>query len=82
MVSVLYLCFTDFNPNPEVKIYCGWFMVLICLGNLVWPNGTMMFGAVIPEIRDALSGVKKYKKVKSLKRFEQNRADLVVKYDL
>ena len=50
VVSVLYLCFTNFNPNPEVKVYCGWFVVLVALANLVWPNGKIMVDELWPEI--------------------------------
>lgn len=82
MVSVLYLCFTDFNPEPQVKIWCGWFLVLVAIGNLVWPNGTMMVQGLYPDIRDALNGSTKSTKIKGLKKFEQHRADLIVKYDL
>lgn len=38
MVSLLYVCFTDFNDNPEIKIYVGWVVVLVAVCNLVWPN--------------------------------------------
>ena len=43
MISLCYFCFTDFNPNPAVKVYCGWFVILVGIGNLIWPNGYIMF---------------------------------------
>ena len=42
MISMCYFIFTDYNPNPVVKVYCGWFVVLVGILNLIWPNGYIM----------------------------------------
>lgn len=38
LISLIYICFTDFNPNPEIKVNCGWLIIVICILNLIWPN--------------------------------------------
>ena len=50
LVSIFYLSFTDFNPNAEAKLLIGWVIVLLCITNLVWPNGYVMFRDIIPEL--------------------------------
>jgi hypothetical protein len=42
VVSLLYLTFTDFNPNAEIKLYTGWLVVLVAILNLLYPNLTTM----------------------------------------
>ena len=51
VVSLLYFCFTDFNPNPEVKNVCGWVVVLVAIANLLYPNLYLMVEGLIPELR-------------------------------
>jgi hypothetical protein len=50
-VSLLYFCFTDFNPEPEVKVNCGWFVMIILIANLIWPNAYTMATGIWPEIK-------------------------------
>ena len=83
VVSVLYLCFTDFNPNPEVKIYCGWFVVVVMLGNLIWPNFTMMWRGIWPDIKGIfVKDKKKRAKIRGHKKYELHRNMLIAAYDL
>ena len=51
MVSLLYFCFTDFNTNPEIKVTCGWVVLVILLSNLIYPNGYVMVTGMWPEIK-------------------------------
>ena len=53
MVSVCYFCFTDFNPNPEVKVYCGWYIVVVAISNLLCPNCYVMVQKLWPEIKES-----------------------------
>jgi hypothetical protein len=50
MVSILYFCFTDFNPDPLVKVYCGWVLILIVIVNLIYPNFWTMINDIGPSI--------------------------------
>jgi hypothetical protein len=50
MVSICYFCFTDFNPDPLIKVYCGWFLIIIVIANLIWPNFTYMIKGIGPDI--------------------------------
>lgn len=79
-VSVLYFSFTDFNPDPQIKVNCGWVMLLIVISNLIWPNLTFMLRGVFPDIIKAC----KKKKVKvtpkqSTMAFEKARLQFIKK---
>ena len=80
-VSVLYFCFTDFNPDPEIKIHCGWVVILIVISNLIWPNLTFMLRGVSP---DCIKICKKTRKIvrykKSFKAQEKARQMFIKKY--
>ena len=86
VVSLLYLTFTDFNPDPEIKIVTGWFVVVVAILNLIFPNLTTMLEGVIPDIKDALIGPKSKvnltKRRKSLKYFEKFRLKFIKKQKL
>ena len=51
VVSVLYFCFTDFNKDPLIKLYCGWVLILVVIANLIWPNLTVMLRGIWPEVK-------------------------------
>lgn len=50
IVSLMYLCFTDFNESAEVKIFTGWFVIMVLILNLLWPNGYLMVKGMMPSI--------------------------------
>lgn len=68
LVSTLYLCFTDFNPHPAIKVNCGWVVVLLVILNLIWPNFTYMFTGIWPDIVKAISSKRKTVITRRLKR--------------
>ena len=79
-VSVLYFCFTDFNPDPQMKVYCGWVLILVVISNLIWPNLTFMLRGVSP---DMMKLWKKSKKIitpkRSTKALEKARQQFIKK---
>jgi uncharacterized protein YbjQ (UPF0145 family) len=80
-VSVLYFCFTDFNPDPLVKVYCGWVLILVVISNLIYPNFTSMVrdtGASISKKKEFISNKKK----KGLKNMEKARKDMIAKHKM
>jgi hypothetical protein len=59
IVSLLYLCFTDLNPNAANKVFVGWLVIVICICNLIWPNGYIMVSGIWPDIKGICSKKKK-----------------------
>jgi hypothetical protein len=39
IIAMTYLCFTDYNSDPVLKVTMGWFIIFIMVGNLIYPNG-------------------------------------------
>lgn len=54
-VSMMYMLFTDFNPNAQIKIYVGWLVVITAIGNLIWPNLTIMLRGIWPDIKSSMN---------------------------
>lgn len=52
MVSLIYLTFTDFNPDAFAKVLMGWILITLVIANLIWPNGSTMVAGIWPDIRD------------------------------
>lgn len=52
IVSLIYLTFTDFNPDPSAKVFMGWILLVVVIANLIWPNGSTMVAGIWPDIRD------------------------------
>ena len=74
------MAFTNFNPDAESKLLMGWIIVVICVGNLIYPNGYNMVKGIWPDIKTACSRGEKIKK--SSKRLEEARNDLIKRYNL
>lgn len=55
VASMIYLTFTDFNPNAENKVFMGWLFILLVLFNLTYPNGFYMLKGMWPGIKEALT---------------------------
>jgi hypothetical protein len=79
LVSFMYICFTDINPNAENKLIIGWFIIFLVLANLIWPNGSTMVKGIWPDIKALF--VKEPKNRKNW-RMEDKRQALVRSYDL
>lgn len=80
VVSCLYICFTDFNPNPVIKVNCGWIVILIAILNLICPNFTYLLSGIWPDIIGALTckkPVKPKKKKISLVKLEKFRQKFI-----
>ena len=65
------MSFTNFNPDADAKLLMGWIVVVICVCNLIWPNGYMMVRGIWPDIKAACSKEKKTRKPS--KRLEDSR---------
>lgn len=50
--SVLYLTFTDYNPDAFAKVFMGWILIVVVLGNLCFPNGYYMIRGMWPDIKN------------------------------
>lgn len=51
MVSLLYITFTDFNPDAYAKVLMGWLVILLVISNLIFPNGYIMVRGLWPDIK-------------------------------
>ena len=82
IVACFFLCFTNYNPDAEVKVQLGWLVVLICISNLLYPNGYIMVKGIWPDIKKALT-CKKEKEVKiNTQKQESKREELIYKYNI
>lgn len=51
LTSVIYLTFTDINPDPRAKVLMGWILIVLVFGNLIFPNCCRWFFAIWPSIK-------------------------------
>lgn len=51
LTSLIYITFTDFNPNAYAKVLMGWILIVILLVNLIFPNGYNMVKGIWPDIK-------------------------------
>lgn len=79
MVSLLYLCFTDFNLYPEMKALVGWLIVLLAIANLICPNFILMTGQMRSDVRNSCQKRKllKLRQQRSVKRLQKFRDRLM-----
>lgn len=85
-MSLVYITFTDFNPDAYAKVLMGWVLIVIVIANLIWPNGTTMVAGIWPDIRDQLmpeccrkrSPKRAHRHFRGyIRKFEQKRKDFV-----
>jgi hypothetical protein len=54
IISYTVIAFTDFQPEVTVKLSCGWFMILVSIFNLIYPNLYLLAKAMWPDIKQAV----------------------------
>jgi hypothetical protein len=82
IVSMLYLCFTDFIKNPLLKVYVGWVVILVVISNLIYPNFSHMMRGISPDIMMCClnSKIARNKKIRNLKQFDKARKKMIKKF--
>ena len=80
IVSFLYICFTDINPDANSKLLIGWLVLILIIGNLIYPNGIIMVSSIWPEIKETCFP-KRHKRVAPTK-LENKRQDFIRNYRL
>jgi hypothetical protein len=78
-VSLIYLTFTDFNPDAYAKVVMGWLVILLVISNLIFPNGYMMVRNSWPDIKGALCKQDEVKKIYTNRKLDKSRFHLVRK---
>lgn len=79
VVSLLYITFTDFNPDAYAKVLMGWVVIFLVISNLIFPNGYVMVSGIWPDIKKVLCGQKDEgkKRTHSIRAFADSRRRLV-----